>query len=59
MVGNRGPIVEGYQSCCTIFTNIIARHITTAPHFPTVQPKSYSETWCLINLGTKLIRFEH
>ena len=37
MVGNTDPIVEGYQylaSCCTIFTSIIARHITTAPHFP-------------------------
>ena len=61
IVSNRGPIVEGYQylaSCCTMFTGIIARHITTARHFPNRAEVVYSETRHLINLGPKLVRSE-
>ena len=51
MVGNGGPMAEGYQclaSCCTIWTSIVARHITAAPHSPN-RPASImcSETRCL------------
>ena len=63
MVGNRRPIVQGYQylaSHCTIFTNTFERHITTATHLPNrLASIMYSETRYLINLGTKLIRSEH
>ena len=63
MVGNKGPIVEGYHylASCTTFTSIMAKHITTAPHCRNCLAYKiiYSEIQYLINLGTKLTRSKH
>ena len=43
MVGNRGPVVEGYHSLTSCFTNlptIAARCIATAPHSPILYPET-------------------